>query len=119
MKAMENKLWKMILRFQKSAIGRVIVQIAYNCGLIYIWNFFAYEKDRKHPTDEMLQSRKFFEDNKARIKKNLEMLCDRESKQTYIKCIRYRMTHDYHDRPKYNRKNQYFPKEIIKYGGGV
>lgn len=115
---MENTLWTLILKLQKSGTGRFLVSLAYNCGLIYIWNFFSYRKDKAHPTDEMLQSRKFFEHNKERIKRNLELLCDSESKNTYIRCIRYRCTHDDRDRPKYNRKNQYFPENIINIQGG-
>lgn len=112
---MEKFLWKIMLTLQKSKLGRVIVSIAYGSGSVYIWNFIVYEKDRRHPTEEMLSSRKFFDDNKDRFKKNLSLLYDEESKKIYAQCIKYRCTHDYHDRPNYNRKNQYFPLEIIDF----
>ncbi len=114
---MEKRLWKLILKLQQSPIGRLLVSIAYKSGLVYVWNFFAYEKDRKHPTEEMQQSEKFFKENKNRIDNNLELLFDAESKRVYKRVIRYRITHDYHDRPKYNRNNQYFPTNIVNIEG--
>lgn len=60
-----------------------------------------------------MQSKKYFEKNKERIQNNLKMLYDEESREVYLKCIKYRITHDYHDRPRYNRSNQYFPGDII------
>lgn len=115
---MEKKLWGLILSLQKSSVGRFFVSFVYHCGLVYIWNFFAYEKDRRHPTEEMRKSRKYFKENKERLNRNLALLSDSESKRVYKKVVRYRMTHDYHDRPKYNRTNQYFPTDIVQISGG-
>lgn len=115
---MEMKLWKLLMILQKSTIGRFIASIAYNCGFVYIWHFFSYERDRKHPTKEMLSSKEFFRQNKERVKRNLTLLCDAESKDVYKKIIRYRITHNWRDRPTYNKRDQYFPKEIINIRGG-
>lgn len=112
---MENFLWKFILKLNRTVLGRKVVQLFYNCGLVYIYNFFAYEYDRKNPTDEMKEADKYFKENAARIQYVCTQLEDEESVETYRKAIRYRGSHSHKDRPKYNRKNQYFPDFVMKY----
>lgn len=107
-------MWDMILALQHTKPGRKLVQAVYASGLVAIWNHFLYERDRKHPTSEMVNSKIFFMKNKVRIRDIISVLEDRESKEIFQSCIQYRITHDWRLRPKYNRKDQYFPKDIIK-----
>lgn len=58
--------------------------------------------------------KKFYTENKERIEKNIEILEDEISKETYIKMIEYRCKRERHNFPKYNSKNIYFSEDIIK-----
>lgn len=111
---MESILWKIILWLQKTGVGNFIVALLYDCGVIYIYNNLVYDWERKHPTVEMKRSKKYFEENKNRLNRVIEMLDDDESKRVLKSVIKYRATHDRKDRPKYNRKNQYFPSDIVQ-----
>ncbi len=112
--SMDVKLWELILFLKKSFLGNIIVNLLYSLGIIYVYNFFAFNRDRKNPTVEMRRSKLFFEENQGRIDNIVNLLEDDESKQVYTSMIKYRASHDWHDRPSYNRKNQYFPDGIIK-----
>ncbi len=112
--AINKKMWDMILALQHTSLGRKIVTAVYASGLVMLWNHFLYERDRKHPTPEMMNSKKFFMENKARVRHIVKLLEDQKSKSVFRRCIQYRITHDWRVRPSYNRKDQYFPKDIIK-----
>lgn len=111
---MDAKIWRIILLLQKSRVGNFIVSCLYNCGIIFIYNFFVYEKERKNPTLEMQASKNYFEYNKNRVDNVAEMMEDDVSKKIYKAAVKYRITHDRKDRPAYNRKNQYFPDDIVE-----
>lgn len=110
----EEKLWKMMMCLEKSYAGRLGVKLLYGCGAVYIWNELQYKKDAGNPVKDMLDARDYFKKNKRRIGQVVDMLADEKSKQAYLSAIEYRKTHDRRDRPQYSRKDQYFPKDIVK-----
>ena len=79
-----------------------------------IWNHLSYECDRKNPTDDMKRAEKFFAENEERIQRIEKMLEDNASKYVFRQCIEYRVTHDWRMRPQYNRRDQYFPQDIVQ-----
>lgn len=82
-----------------------------------------YRKDKLNPTEYMLQSLAFFENNKDVIERNISLLEDDLSKDVYKKAIKYRCSHDATDEPSYT-KEKYFcdilplsEKEVFIDGG--
>lgn len=112
--SINKKMWDVILTLQHTNLGRKIVEVIYASGVVAVWNHFLYERDHKHPTLEMVNSKKFFMENKDRIRHIVKVLEDEESKEVFKRCIQYRITHDWRVRPHYDRKNQYFPQDIIQ-----
>ena len=85
-------------------------------GLIYYFkDIKTYKKECAHPTKEMIETQKFFKDNKDRIKQNISYLSDDESKKIYLQAIKYRGTHNIKKAPSYN-KERYFVSDIIHLG---
>lgn len=83
-------------------------------GLVYIpKNLIDYARDKKHPTEDMQKSKEYFKNNRQKIKENLSLLYDEESRICYKKAIKYRFTHNMKERP-INSGNRYFVKGIIK-----
>lgn len=82
-------------------------------SLYILPEFCRYKRDMKCPTEGMVKSRLFFENNKDRIQRNTSLLFDNESKDCYRKAIDYRVTHDFRRRPKLTG-GRYFVKGIIK-----
>ena len=78
-----------------------------------VWIRAIYRSESKNPTDEMKKSRIFFDEHKEDIEHNLLLLADEESKNTYIKAIKFRCSHKLKDFPDYNTKDQYFVKGIV------
>ena len=113
MKKINEKLWYMILMLKSSKLGTKLVVLIYATGIVRLWNHILYECDRNKPTPEMKRSKSFYKQNKVRVHWVEDLLADEESKRVFRQCILYRITHDWRVRPKYNRKNQYFPKDII------
>ncbi len=73
----------------------------------------SFRKTKKNPTESMICSKKFFSDNRDKIKDNCHMLADERSIQTYKKACLYRCTHNMDKAPAYNRYT-YFPREIVE-----
>lgn len=59
-------------------------------------------------------NKNYFNIKKDEIKTVIDFLEDNISKQIYEQCLTYRCTHNVKDQPFYNRKEQYFPEDIIK-----
>ena len=82
-----------------------------------VWyNDMQYGRDVKNPPSEVLQAKEFFAVNVSRINNMVERLADEKSKKIFLSMIKYRCTHNKNDRPEYNRKDQYFPKDLISLG---
>ena len=72
------------------------------------------DKEAANPTQEMREEKAFFEANKSRVDAVCNMLANEESRQTYLKAIEFRITHNRKIAPKYTpEKWQYFDKEIV------
>lgn len=112
---LDSFLWHIMMTMGKSSIGSIISKGLYVIKLPQLWNMVSYHLDKKNPTEEMKNAYEFFskETSKARIEKIVSLLEDEESKSVYLGCIKFRYTHDFKDRPKYNTKNQYFPNDIL------
>ena len=59
------------------------------------------------------KSKAFFEKNAARVQKIADALTDDESKECFLKIVRFRQTQNKIDRPKFSLHDQYFPKDIV------
>lgn len=51
--------------------------------------------------------------NRKRIKECANALSDEMSKRIFKQVIAFRVSHNYRQRPDYNKKNQYFPNDIV------
>jgi FkbM family methyltransferase len=67
-----------------------------------------------NPTNEMQESKNYFEEHLNDIETVINFLSDEKSKSVYLKAIRYRYTYNKSDLPDYNNKDQYFPSDIVK-----
>lgn len=72
----------------------------------------------KNPSDEMKEAQRYFIDHKDEIKQVLNILADEESKQTYIKILKYRQTMKHKDLPINAYRTQYFGNDFFEYGMG-
>jgi len=113
-----KKIWDSIHRFMtKTGLTYVYYWlgpylIPQSKILCWLLDYF----DRRGAMDKILQSKKFFEDNAARIKKNLALFSDDESRHVYENIILYRGSRDRKYvkaamKSKYNA--MYFDSDII------
>ncbi len=72
------------------------------------------EELRKNPSADMIASRKFYEDNKERIKQMLSLLADEKSRQVWGGVMQYRMRRTPLKPEWYSENDQYFVEDIIK-----
>lgn len=99
---------------QKEMVGSGLWKIFYRTGgkiLAFVtWkiNRFGY---KNHNNKEL--NKKYFAEHSADIELINDFLEDDYSKEIYAKIWRYRMTHKIKYQPDYNKKNQYFPRDII------
>ena len=71
-------------------------------------------KQYENPSEEMMTSKHFFEDNYLRVIANTNLLSEKKSKKIYEQIITYRYSYDLRYQPVYSLKEEYFPKKIIK-----
>ena len=109
----DSSLWKIMQYLNKNKFLSIFVKSAYLLGFVHIYNKIVYHHDKKHPTDQMIESKKYFYENIDRIDINCKQLEDDISRSVYKNIIQYRITHDSKLRGKYNKKNQYFPEDLI------
>lgn len=67
--------------------------------------------DRPHNNKEY--NKEYFDNHAKQIEEIETFLEDELSRETYRKLLRYRETHELKYQPFYNKKNQYFPEDII------
>lgn len=111
---LDGYLWKIMQTMNKNSFLKFFVKLLYSSGIIYVYNAILYRHDVNHPTLQMLESKNYFEQNKERIEKNSTQFGDDLSKMIYNNIIKYRITHDSKIRGRYSRKDQYFPKDLIR-----
>lgn len=63
--------------------------------------------------EDTAKSKAFFEKNATRVQKIADALADDESKECFLKIVRFRQTQNKIDRPKFSLHDQYFPKDIV------
>lgn len=78
------------------------------------WLFRNMKKDMYNPTQQMIESKKYFDEHKNDIDYIKQRLADECSIISYDNAIQYRITHDVSYARNYTIKDQYFPKDIIK-----
>ena len=78
-----------------------------------LWLFQDMKKDMCNPTEQMINSSRFFEEHKKEVDDIKNLLEDMRSVSAYEKAIKYRITHDTNYAGDYSIKDQYFPKDII------
>ena len=101
--ARDSLLGKIISNLRKTGITREIRHFLVKS---------QYRKEKKNPTEKMIEAKVFFENQKEKIAFNAELLSDSESKDVYLKMIRFRYTHDISEYPSYNLFNSYFVEGI-------
>ncbi len=67
-----------------------------------------YEKERKHPTHQMNETKKYFLNRNDEVNANISLLADDLSKEVYKKMIEFRFTHDKKNFPSFCVDNSYF-----------
>ncbi len=101
---------------KKSTLGRIIISLR-KTGITrkarYLMLSLQYSKDCKHPTEKMKETKRYFKEHANEIKENLSCLFDAESKDVYLKMIKFRYTHNLRAFPKYNLDNSYFLSGIV------
>lgn len=110
---LDKFLWKIILKIQKNGGGMTLSERLINSQLCKIYNNIQYGIDGLRPTIQMEESREFFQNNQERVENVVRHLNDKKSKEVYCHAVLYRCTHAHKDRPDYNRKDQYFPQDIV------
>ena len=110
---MTELLWKIILWLRKGELGEGFTDWLLDTKLSIWYNDMQYGKDIKNPPGEVLSARKFFGENINRVNAMADALADEKSKRIYLAMIKYRCTHNRTDRPEYNRRDQYFPKDLV------
>ena len=109
----DRAIWNIVAAIQRNKIGKRIIQLLYRLGFAKLWIFLLYEKERKHPTEQMKRSAEFYRTQKERLARVEELLADDASRDILRRCIRFRCTHDRRDRPPYKIEEQYFAQGII------
>ena len=108
MNKLRNSIFnKIFAKCEKNYLTKKIMDFTIGIGL----GDFVY---RTFSKEYLKERQKYFEENKNRIKNNILILEDEESKEIYKKMIDYRCYRKRKDFPKYNTKNVYFPDDIIK-----
>lgn len=70
-------------------------------------------REIKHPSEETLKVRAFYEDNSESVREILSLLEDRKSKEVYKNVIAFRMGKAFIKRDCYSMWDQYFCEDII------
>ncbi len=111
---LDEFLWKTIIGLQKNKIGQVFVETINDTPIWRFYNDMVYRRDEKKPNSEMLEASELYSRSADRIENIKNSLSDATSKMVFEKVIEYRKTHAKCDRPPYNKKNQYFPSDIVR-----
>lgn len=73
------------------------------------------ERDlQKHPTKEMQESKRFFDENLQRLENVMNMLSDAKSKEVMYAVVAYRTKHTAIPCNLYSENDQYFVEDIVK-----
>lgn len=97
----------------KGKIRRKIKKIGMKLLAVVAWKINRWA-DANRNNKSYNQS--YFDIHKKEIAIIESFLEDDYSKETYLKCIQYRSTHKVCYQPDYNKKNEYFPRDIIQLG---
>ena len=108
MNGLRNSVFNKVFdRCEKNIITKKLIYFTIQIGIAdFIYRIFS--KDYLEKREE------FFDENKERIEKNINILEDENSKEKKKKMILYRCKRKRKDFPNYNLKNIYFPTDIIK-----
>lgn len=110
-----NFLYAFKTKLRYSAVGMKFVD-AVKCS---VFGDVLYKIcDKINLTDpvcatDTAKSKAFFEKNAARVQKIADALADDESKECFLKIVKFRQTQNKIDRPKFSLHDQYFPKDIV------
>ena len=101
----------------KGGVGGKVILMLRRVGITTAIRKFMiyqkYKKEKKYPTEKMVKSREFFTANKGLIKENIDILCDKKSKDIYLSMIKFRCTHDTRKLPHYSLDDSYFVNGIV------
>ena len=70
-------------------------------------------KERRNPEKYLSKSRKFFNENKGRVKNMCDLLADEKSRKQYIAAIKFRTERRRIRHNEWSLTDQYFPKDIV------
>jgi FkbM family methyltransferase len=85
------------------------------CSKIGVEAFFY----RRVYSDKIREAADFYHENMNRVQRCRALFDDEESKEAYLKAIKFRTTHLLKDRPKYCAETEYFNSITSNYWGGV
>lgn len=102
----------LIRKIKTSTVCNIFLDVAEFTGVDTMCYRVFFYFCRKHPSEEMLVSKVFYQENKERVYKVQSYLADDKSKEIYNKIISFRCKKDYRKFPKVE-KDQYFVKDII------
>lgn len=77
------------------------------------WGYVKDKKERKNPTEGMKESQSFFQMNRQRIDKVMELMADDMSRDVYMAVWAYRMYRTSIRKKFYSEKNQYLLDGIL------
>ncbi len=97
-----------------TAVGDGFINILKKLGINDFFTRILYAQDRKKPTEGMLTARSYYESRQKDIALVASYLADDFSREVYLAAIEYRKSHNPKDVPFYTKKDQYFPKDIIR-----
>ena len=100
---------------------RVLVWLK-ECGITrrinYYVGHFPGRNAKENPTEEMKQSRDFYETNRKRIADMLNLLSDEKSEMVWGRVMNYRINRETIPEDLYSENDQYFCRNIIKIEDG-
>lgn len=114
-----NLLYRISKLMYSTSVLHGIHRILRKIGIFYVLRDFISKRQSmemfKHPTNQMLASRRFYDDNADRVKNVISHLADEKSRETLLKMIRFRCTADIRFFPKNKNYDQYFEHSFFQY----
>lgn len=100
-------------RIRKSKFFNIILNLVGIVGLDKVCVRLMYLWIEKHPTDQMKDSLKYYDEHEKEIIRIKELLADDKSRKVWRQAIEFRKTMNYKEHPG-KENDQYFVNDIIK-----
>lgn len=115
-------LYQVSLWLRNTKIGKKIYDLlellGIRCGISRFFNRLTVQREYKNPTQRMIESQRYFQNEAEKIEQVIALLEDDESKECLEKMIKFRCESAYNKLPKNKMKTQYFFNNFFEYEDG-